>query len=139
MSAGSDQDASDANLETDPRTSVRNLPIPNAMRGNEEVQSLRGLQRTILRRFSNTAAVEVRWNTALLGRVDHDEIKVSRLVLGAVKDSANSCVVGNSSITRLGEELSVTRGYGWATHAAGVRSGRRWIGRSANPGRTAAK
>jgi hypothetical protein len=26
-----------------------------------------------------------------------------------------------------------------ATHAAGVSSGRRWIGRSANPGRTAAK
>jgi hypothetical protein len=27
----------------------------------------------------------------------------------------------------------------WATHAAGVRSGRRWIGRSANPERTSAK
>src|SRR5271157_885333 len=26
----------------------------------------------------------------------------------------------------------------WATHAAGVSSGRRWIGRSANPGRTEA-
>jgi hypothetical protein len=27
----------------------------------------------------------------------------------------------------------------WATHAAGVRSVSRWLGRSANPGRTAAK
>ncbi|MGD0793906.1 MAG: hypothetical protein ABR920_19240 [Terriglobales bacterium] len=50
--------------------------------------------RTILRRFSNTAAVEVRWNTAVLGRVDHDEIKLSRLVLGAVAEGQCQLLCG---------------------------------------------
>ena len=59
------------------------LPIPNATSGSQDVQSLRGFHWSgsgqVLKQGCRSGVVD----TSLLGRVDHDEIKPSRLALGA--------------------------------------------------------
>src|ERR1035437_1397329 len=57
------------------------LPVPNAMRGDQEGQSLRGSVGAILYRFSNIDTAAVRWNTPLVGWVDQDELKRSLLAV----------------------------------------------------------